>query len=97
MSKIGERCCDDIAVHCHDGLSYKDGRRYEWKVRFEWRRPRAVVVHTANRAPWVRLNRYPGVVIGAAFKLGARRQLSILWGRPGAPYEIPVERSHHDA
>ncbi len=84
------RCCDDVALHCHDGLTYKDGYRYEWRCRFEWRAPRAVVVHTADRCSWVKLNRYPGVVIGAVLKLGPRRGLSILWGRPGKTYEVPA-------
>lgn len=87
---ITDRCCDDIAMHCHDGLTYRRGRRYEYRHRFEWRRPGLVVVHTADRCPWVKLNRYPGVVIGVVLKINARRGLSILWGRPGKTYEVPV-------
>ena len=83
-----DRCCDDIALHCHDGLTFKDGRRYETKCRFEWRRPAAVVVRTADRCPWAKLNRYPGIVIGVVVKIGSRRGLSILWGRPGKTYEV---------
>jgi hypothetical protein len=88
---MADQCCNDVAMHCHDGLTYKNGRRVEIRFRFRWRRPRAVVVTTADRAPWAVLNRYPGVLIGVAFKLGAHRMLSVLWGRPGEPYEVPVE------
>ncbi len=90
---MSARCCDDIAVHAHDGLTYKDGRRYEYRFHFEWRKPHAVVYTTAARAPWVKLNRYPGVVIGVALKAGRRRVLSILWGRPGKAYEVPAGSS----
>lgn len=84
------RCCDDIALHCHDGKTYKNGRRIEIRHRFEWRTPRAVICTAADRPPLVRLNRYPGAVIGIAFRIGARRCLSVLWGRPGKSYEVEV-------
>lgn len=41
-----------------------------------------LVYRTADRPPLVKLNRYPGVVIGVAFRVGARRCLSITWRRP---------------
>lgn len=37
---------------------------------------------TADRPPLAVLNRYTGAVIGVAFRVGARRMLSILWRRP---------------
>ncbi len=86
-----KRCCDDVALHCHDGLTYKDGRRYEYKNRFRWRWPTALVYRTANRPPLVVLNRYPGIVIGIGFRVGTRRCLSIVWGRSGKSYEVPVD------
>lgn len=55
------------------------------RFRFHWRRPTARVYTTAERAPWAILNRYPGCVIGVGLKVGRRRQLSIVWGKPGAP------------
>ena len=36
---------------------------------------------TADRPPLVVLNRYPGAVIGVAFRIGARRCLSFTWRR----------------
>ena len=52
-------------------------------------KPRALVVHPADRAPFVMLNRYPGQVIGVAFRLpdlydrpGFHLQLSIVWAKP---------------
>jgi hypothetical protein len=85
------RCCDDIAVHCHDGLTYKDGRRYEWRCKFAWRWPKVVVCHAANRPPLVMLNRYPGIVIGIAIRLRGTRYLSVLWGRPNGIYEVAAD------
>lgn len=57
------------------------------KLRWPWH---AVVVTPAERAPLVMLNRYPGQIIGIAFRLpdepvynqGVHKQLSILWARP---------------
>lgn len=57
------------------------------KLRWPWR---AIVVTPAERAPLVMLNRYPGQVIGVAFRLPdepyfsrrIHKQLSILWARP---------------
>lgn len=57
------------------------------KLRWPWK---AVVVTPAERAPLVMLNRYPGQVIGIAFRLpgepvygrSIHKQLSILWARP---------------
>ena len=57
------------------------------RLRWPWR---AVVVTPAVRAPLVMLNRYPGQVIGIAFRLPdepvfhrrVHKQLSILWARP---------------
>jgi hypothetical protein len=61
--------------------------KYLGKLRWPWH---AVVVTPAVRAPIMMLNRYPGQVIGIAFRLPdepvfARlvyKQLSILWARP---------------
>lgn len=59
----------------------------------EWRRPRLVLVRSAElHGP--ALNTYPGCVIG--FDLPLPRlsrtpgwpRLSILWGRPGRPVEV---------
>lgn len=57
------------------------------KLRWPWY---ATVVTPAERAPVVMLNRYPGQVIGVAFRLPdehyfsriVHKQLSILWARP---------------
>lgn len=56
-------------------------------LRWPWR---AVVVTPADRAPLVMLNRYPGQVIGIAFRLPdepvydcrVHKQLSIRWASP---------------
>lgn len=80
-----ETCCTDIAVHSHDGgkTMRKDGRLYTYRNAFEWRRPKLVRVTAADRQPLrLVLNRYPGVVIGAALYY-RHRGLSLLWGRPG--------------
>jgi len=61
--------------------------KYLGKLRWPWK---ASVVTPAMRAPLVMLNRYPGQIIGIAFRLPdepvyARRvhkQLSITWARP---------------
>nr|MDT0658015.1 hypothetical protein [Micromonospora sp. DSM 115978] len=93
---MSARCCDDIAVHSHDGgrTLWRDGRGpFVHRFRFEWRRPALVVCRPAGPARVrVTLNRYPGVVIGLYLHLG-RRALSLLWGRPGRPYEVPVAPS----
>lgn len=57
------------------------------KPRWPWK---AVTVTPASRPPLVRLNRYPGQVIGIALRLPPEdefgrirfKQLSILWARP---------------
>jgi hypothetical protein len=86
----GERCCDDAALHCHDGRDYKDGRPYAYRCAFEPRWPKATIYRAAKRRRLsVRLNRYPGVVIGAAIQIGAR-VFSITWGAPGRIIEIGV-------
>lgn len=43
---------------------------------------RLLVYRTAGRPPLVVINRYPGIAIGIAFRVGARRCLSITWRRP---------------
>ena len=61
--------------------------KYLGKLRWPWH---AIVVTPANRAPLVMLNRYPGQIIGIAFRLPdeavysrrVHKQLSILWARP---------------
>lgn len=83
------RCCDDVAMHCHDGNLYKDGRPYGYRHTFCWRLPQAVVVRPAERGFRIVLNRYPGIVIGLVVQVGARG-LSILWGRPGPVVEVPT-------
>jgi hypothetical protein len=80
---LTEPCCNDVAVHCHDGVAYKSGRLYTYRHAFEWRRPKAVIVHTADPMPLAVLNRYPGCVIGVCIRLRRRTGLSVLWGRPG--------------
>lgn len=88
-----ERCCADVAAHCHDGKLFKDGRPYAYRFAFEWRRPRFVLVRTGvNPAPLFVLNRYPGVVIGFAVRIRGNRALSVLWGRPGRVIEMPAAR-----
>lgn len=83
------RCCDDVAVHGHDGKMFKDGRPYTYRFAFKPRWPKAVVVRTAvSPAPRFVLNRYPGVVIGFAVRLRGNRALSVLWGRPGRVIEV---------
>ncbi len=89
MTTSATRCCNDIAMHCHDGKTYRNGRRVEIKFRFEWRVPKVVVCTAADRPPLMGLNRYPGVVIGIAIRLIGNRYMSVLWGRPGKPYEQP--------
>lgn len=87
-----ERCCDDIAVHSHDcGKTLrKNGRPYRYRHAYEWRCPRLVLVTPADRQPLrLRLNRYPGVVIGAAL-YWRHRGISLLWGRPGRIIEEPI-------
>jgi hypothetical protein len=85
-----DRCCDDVAFHCHDGREYKNGRPYAYRHAFRPRWPRATIYRAAERRRFtIRLNRYPGVVIGFAVQLGAR-VLSIVWGRPGRVIEIPA-------
>jgi hypothetical protein len=82
-----DRCCDDVAMHCHDGETYKDGRRYVYTFTFEPRRPQAHIYRAAVRRRFhVGLNRYPGVVIGIAFQVGSR-VLSLTWGSPGKVVE----------
>jgi len=43
---------------------------------------RFVITRTADPAPWLTWNRYPSGIIGAAFKLGHRRMLSVVWRKP---------------
>jgi hypothetical protein len=84
------RCCDDIAMHCHSGVTYRAGRPVDLRFGFQWTRPRAAVIHLAERHRFrIALNRYPGVVIGVAIQVGTRA-LSILWGRPGKPIWVPL-------
>lgn len=57
------------------------------KLRWPWK---AVTVTPAERPPLIVLNRYPGQIIGIAFRLPSEpvhdrvhhKQLSILWARP---------------
>lgn len=81
--KPTDRCCTDVAVHCHDGQTYRNGRPYAYRFAFQWRRPVARIYTAAVRRRFaVSLNRYPGVVIGVALQTG-QRVLSLVWGRPG--------------
>lgn len=43
---------------------------------------RIVCYRTANPAPWFMLNRYPSGIIGAAVRVGRKRLLSMVWGKP---------------
>lgn len=53
------------------------------RFAFEWRRPRITTYRAADRRRFrAGLNRYPGVVIGAAVQVGTR-VLSLTWGAPG--------------
>lgn len=82
------RCCSDIAVHCHDGQTYRNGKPYRYRHAFEWRKPKVTVYTAATRRRLaVHLNRYPGIVIGVAFQTGTR-VLSLVWGRPGKIIEV---------
>lgn len=81
------RCCDDIATHNHGDQTYRDGKPVEIHYTAAWRRPRATIVHPAERRRLaIRLNRYGRVqgktaVIGVAIQVGGRA-LSILWAKP---------------
>jgi len=87
---MSEHCCDEVAIHGHDGVTYLRGKPYRYRHAFHWRRPFAhVYVAAVRRRFAVNLNRYPGVVIGVAFQVG-RRVLSVVWGRPGRTIEIPT-------
>lgn len=79
------RCCDDVAVHSHDGgkTTRRNGSSYTYRHAFAWRRPKLVRVTAADRQPLrLVLNRYPGVVIGASLYY-RHRGLALLWGKPG--------------
>lgn len=55
------------------------------KIRheFHWKRPRFTTYRAADPRPLsVRLNRYPGIVIGISVKVG-HRALGLTWGAPG--------------
>jgi hypothetical protein len=79
-----------VAIHCHDGKEYKNGRPYAYRHAFQLRWPKAIVYRAADRRRFhVALNRYPGVVIGVALQVGVR-VLSIVWGRPGRTIEVPA-------
>jgi hypothetical protein len=87
MSEPTVPCCGERAFHGHPefgdpGLAYFNGRPYRYRHAFEWRRPALRRVTGADRITGVRLNRYPGVVIGVAAYLRGHG-LSLLWGRPG--------------
>ena len=57
--------------------------KHGYRNTFEWRKPKVLIYRTAERRAFaVKLNRYPGVVIGVLFQVG-RTALSLLWGRPG--------------
>jgi hypothetical protein len=80
-----DRCCDDVAVHSHDGgkTLMRNGRYYVYHHAFTWRWPALKVVTAADYQPLhVVLNRYPGVIIGATL-YWRHCGLSLLWGRPG--------------
>lgn len=89
---VDDRCCDDIAVHSHDGGTTlrRNGRPYTYRCAFEWRLPPKLVAYrTADRyrLKFI-LNRYPGVVIGAGVVIG-NRAFGVVWGRPGRIIEEP--------
>lgn len=44
--------------------------------------PRLVIYRAAERPPLASLNRYPGQVIGVAFRWPGNRVLSLVWARP---------------
>lgn len=59
-----------------------------YRYQFRWRIPKAIIYRAAvKRHVSVKLNRYPGVVIGIGLQVG-QRVLSIVWGRPGRAIEI---------
>ncbi|MEW2474628.1 hypothetical protein AB0875_12635 [Micromonospora gifhornensis] len=91
MNEINAQCVD-TAVHSHDGgrTLCQHGTKYVERCTFQWARPRVTAYRAADpRTFAVRLNRYPGVVIGAAVQIG-RRVFGITWGRPGRRIRIPV-------
>jgi hypothetical protein len=82
-----EPCCTERAYHGHPelgdpGQMYFNGRPFCYRHNLQWRWPKIVRVRAAASVTRVVLNRYPGVVIGAAVYLRGRG-LSLLWGRPG--------------
>jgi hypothetical protein len=84
------RCCDDIAVHSHDGRTLrKDGQPYTYRFAFKPSWPKLNTYRAAERR-WIAfsLNRYPGIVIGAGVQVGTR-VLGLRWGRPGRVIELP--------
>jgi hypothetical protein len=90
---VTDRCCDDIAVHSHDGglTMQRNGVPCTWRAEFQWRRPRLTWYRTADRYRFKSaLNRYPGIVIGAQIVIG-HRALGVLWGRPGRIVYLPTE------
>ncbi|HEX6968924.1 MAG TPA: hypothetical protein VF174_08980 [Micromonosporaceae bacterium] len=85
--------CADSAVHSHDGgkTSCRLGRQFTTRFPLRWARPKIYTNLRARRYRFaVRLNRYPGCVIGAEFQVGARA-FGLLWGAPGKPIEVLVE------
>lgn len=87
-----DRCCDEIAYHGHPELGdprqmYKDGKPYHYRHTFQWRWPKVVRVRAARPLTAIVLNRYPGVVIGAAAYVRGRG-LSLLWARPGRAVQV---------
>lgn len=88
--KTIHRCCADIATHSHDGgrTLTRNGRTFTHRHTFEWRRPAFHAYRTAaNRPLGFGLNRYPGIVIGAA--VGIRgTSYGVVWGRPGKVVEV---------
>lgn len=87
MSDTTALCCDDIAVHSHDGgkTLRRRGLPCDYRTAFDWRWPAVRICHPANPRPVaILLNRYHGM----SFPIGIyvqvhRRALSLLWGRPG--------------
>lgn len=41
-----------------------------------------LITSTAEKPPLFMWNRYPSGIIGAAIRVAARRQVSVVWGRP---------------
>lgn len=93
-------CCDDIAVHSHDGgkTFRKNGEPHALRWSKTWAKPRvtAYIAAPPRRLRIVR-NRYgtsdgPGVTIGIALHVG-KRVLGVTWAHPHSKGYTPADPS----